>query len=166
MGGLWLLTSVHLSQQKAPMPEYYQHLLTTLAQEIGLDTASLLATEEIVIDDLAIGLQLQGEGEREEVVLCSLLAAPEAHRWDEVARALMQANHLWTGIPGATLGMLPDDDTVSLNVRRPLRELDAEKLAVLLAKTADLGLSWQDFIVSGQATPGVPAFFDAAQAPA
>jgi hypothetical protein len=148
------------------MPESYQHLLTTLAQEIGLDTVSLLATEEIVIDELAIGLQLQGVGEREEVVLCSLLAAPKMDRWDEVARALMQANHLWTGIPGATLGMLPDDDTVSLNVRRPLRELDAEKLAVLLAKTADLGLAWQDFIVSGHASPGIPAFFDATDTPA
>ena len=144
------------------MPESYQNLLTTLAQEIGLEAVSLIATEEIIIDDLAIGLQLQGEGERAEVVLCSLLAAPEKDRWDEVARALMQANHLWTGISGATLGMLPEDDTVSLNVRRPLHALDAEKLAVLLAKTADLGLAWQDFIVSGQATPGVPAFFEIA----
>ncbi|WP_159914459.1 hypothetical protein [Pantoea sp. 18069] len=141
------------------MPESYQNLLTTLAQEIGLEAAALIATEEIIIDDLPIGLQLQGEGERAEVVLCSLLAAPQMDRWDEVVRALMHANHLYDGTPGATLGMLPDD-TVSLNVRRPLRALDAHKLAVLLAKTADLGLAWQDFIVSGHATPGVPAFFD------
>ena len=143
------------------MPEPYQNLLTSLAQEIGLEAVSLIATEEILIDDLAIGLQLQGEGERAEVVLCSLLAAPAKDRWSEVARALMQANHLWTEIPGATLGMLPEDDTVSLNVRRPLCALDAEKLAVLLAKTADLGMAWQDFIVSGHATPGVPMIFDA-----
>ena len=108
------------------MPESYQNLLTTLAQEIGLEAVSLIATEEIIIDDLVIGLQLQGEGERAEVVLCSLLAAPEKDRWDEVARALMQANHLCTGISGATLGMLPEDDTVSLNVRRPLHALEAE----------------------------------------
>ncbi len=143
------------------MYQPYKDLLITLAEEIGLDTASLIATEEIVIDDLPIGLQLDGEGEQAEVLLCSLLAAPSADRWAEVAAALLHANHLWTGTGGATLGMLPVDNTVSLSLRRPLRDLDSEKLAVLLAKTADIGLAWQDYIASGISTPGVPAYFDA-----
>jgi hypothetical protein len=142
------------------MSQPYQDLLTALAEEIGLDAASLIATEEIVIDDLPIGLQLYGKGDQAEVLLCSLLAAPSADRWAEVAAALLHANHLWTGTGGATLGMLPVDNTVSLNLRRPLRDLDSEKLAVLLAKTADIGLAWQDYIASGISTPGVPAHFD------
>lgn len=143
------------------MSQAYQTLLTQLAAEIGLDPDALAATEEIVIDDLPIGLQLEGQGDEAEVWLCSLLAAPTADRWEEVALALLQANHLWTGTGGATLGMLPADNTVSLNVRRLLRDLDCEKLAVLLAKTADIGLAWQDFITLGIGTDDLPAFTSA-----
>ncbi len=131
----------------------YQDLLTALAEETGLEAASLIATEEIVIDDLLIGLQLKGEGDDAEVLLCSQLGTVSPGRWNEVARALLLANHLWTGTGGATLGLLPDDDTVSLSVRQPLRDLDANKLAVLLAKTTDIGLAWQDFI---NRDPGAP----------
>ncbi len=145
------------------MSQPYHALLTALAEEVGLEPASLLATEEIVIDELPIGLQLEGEGEQAEVLLCSLLAAPSADRWAEVVAALLHANHLWTGTGGATLGMLPIDNTVSLSVRRPLRDLDSEKLAVLLAKTADIGLAWQDYIAHGISTPGVPSYFGAGE---
>lgn len=146
------------------MSQAYQTLLTELAIEIGLDPEALAATEEIIIDELPIGLQLEGEGNEAEVWLCSLLAAPSADRWEEVARTLLQANHLWTATGGATLGMLPADNTVSLNVRRLLRDLDCEKLAVLLAKTADIGLAWQDFITSGIAASDLPAFSSADKA--
>jgi hypothetical protein len=143
------------------MSQAYQTLLAQLAAEIGLDPDELAATEEIIIDDLPIGLQLEGEGDEAEVWLCCLLAAPTADRWEEVARTLLQANHLWTATGGGTLGMLPSDSTVSLNVRRLLRDLDCEKLAVLLAKTADIGLAWQDFITLGIGTDDLPAFSSA-----
>ena len=144
------------------MSQTYQKLLTQLAEEVGLEGAALLASEEIVIDELPIGLQLEGEDEEAEVWLCSLLAAPSIDRWEEVARTLPHANHLWTGTGGATLGMLPEDNTVSLNVRRPLRDLDAEKLAVVLAKMADIGRAWQDFIASGFSPSEVPPFLGTA----
>ena len=144
------------------MPSHYHKLLTALAEEIGLEAASLIATEEVVIDDLPIGLQLEGEDEKAEVVLCSLLGTVAQNRWPEVARTMLQANHLWSGTGGATLGLLADDDTASLSVRRPLRELNADKLAVLLAKTADIGLAWQDFISHNLNKPNEPEFLDIA----
>lgn len=140
----------------------YQDLLTALAEETGLGAASLIASEEIVIDDLPIGMQLNGEGDGAEVQLCSLLGVISPGRWNEVSRALLLANHLWSGTGGATLGLLPDDDTVSLSVRRSLRDLDANKLAVLLAKTADIGLAWQDFINREPSTPEHSALPDVA----
>lgn len=143
------------------MSQAYHTLLRELAEEIGLDPDELLKTEEIVIDDLPIGLQLEGEGDECEIWLCALLAAPSVDRWPEVARTVLQANHLWTATGGGTLGMLPSDSTVSLNVRRLLRDLDCEKLAVLLAKTADIGLAWQDFITLGIGTDDLPAFSSA-----
>ncbi|MET1114563.1 MAG: CesT family type III secretion system chaperone [Comamonas sp.] len=144
------------------MSTSYEVLLTELAHEVGLPAAALLATEEIDIDGLSIGLQLEGEGPQAEVLLCCLLASPRADQWTATARAMLQANHLWSGTGGATLGMLPDDDRVSLSARRLLRDLDADKLAVLLAHTVDMGHAWQDFIVQGQGSALLAPFFPAA----
>ncbi len=143
------------------MPQFYQELLTALAGEVGIDASSLLATEEIIIDDLPIGLRLEGEGQQAEVFLCSLIAPSNAVRWAETARALLLANHLWTGTGGATLGMLPESDMLTLSMRQPLRDLNADKLAVMLAKTADIGLAWQEFIAQSQIIPGASALLDA-----
>ena len=96
------------------MSQAYHSLLRQLAEEIGLDPDVLLKTEEIVIDDLPIGLQLEGQGDESEVWLCSLLAAPSPDRWPEVARTVLQANHLWTATGGGTLGMLPSEQREAL----------------------------------------------------
>lgn len=136
----------------------YEALLSALADEVGMDASSLIAAQEIVIDGQPIHLKLDGEGERAEVWLCCRLGVPaKAHR-ALTLRTLLQANHLWTGTGGATLGM--DDDMVSLSVRRRLDGLHVDGLAVLLAKTADISLAWRDFITQGRSQPGLPEFFD------
>ncbi len=131
----------------------YQDLLTALAENAGLEAESLLATEEIIIEDLPISMQLVGEGEQAEVLLCGLLGVVPADRWVEVTRNLLLANHLWTGTGGATLGLLAEDNMVSLSVRRFLHELDADQLSILLGQIVDIGLTWQDFISQAQSTP-------------
>ncbi|WP_159912520.1 CesT family type III secretion system chaperone [Pantoea sp. 18069] len=138
----------------------YEELLSALAEEVGLEASSLISSQEIVIDDLPITLKLEGEGEQAEVRLCCRLGAPSQARWALTIRTMLQANHLWTGTGGATLGM--ESDTVSLSVRRLLSELDADRLAVVLAKTADIGLAWQDFITQDQSIPVLPEFFHGA----
>lgn len=138
------------------MTASYHDLLTALADLAGLNPASLLATQEIVLDDLPISLQLSGEGEQAEILLCSLLGDVPEDRWPEVARYLLMANHLWTGTGGATLGLLDKDNTVSLSIRQSLNGLDAQQLSRLLAQVADIGLAWQDFIAQSQA-PSSPA---------
>ena len=139
----------------------YQHLLTTLAEDVGLEASALLATEEVVIDGLTIGMQLADEGEQAEVLLCSLLGPVSADRWPEVARSLLLATHLWTGTGGATLGVMDDENTVSLNVRRPLHGLDAHQLSQWLAQTADIGLAWQDYLSQPHEMPPSIAWPDA-----
>lgn len=143
------------------MPSPYQDLLTALAELAGLEAAALLASEEIVINDLPIGMQLAGEGEHAELLLCSLLGPVAAERWPEVSRCLLLANHLWTGTRGATLGVIDDDNTVSLSLRRPLHALDAHQLSLLLVQAAEIGKAWQDFISQAPGTPAAPAWLDA-----
>lgn len=136
----------------------YQALLSALAEEVGLEASSLIASQEIVIDDLPISLLLEGEGEQAELRLSCQLGVPGKSRWTMDMRTMLQANHLWTGTGGATLGML-ESGMVSLSVRRLLSELNADRLAVLLAKIADIGLAWQDFIAQDQTLPMLPEFF-------
>ena len=136
----------------------YEDLLSALAEEVGLEASSLISSQEIVIDELPISLKLEGEGEQAELRLCCQLGIPSKARWALAIRTMLQANHLWTGTGGATLGML-ENDMVSLSVRRLLSRLNADRLAVLLAKTADIGLAWQDFITQDQAVPVMPEFF-------
>ena len=140
------------------MRHSYDELLTTLAEEIGLDAPSLLATEEILIDNLPISLQLEGTDDKAEVLLCSLLGAVHADRWAQVSRTLLLANHGWTGTRGCTLGVVPDDDTVSLSMRRPLHSLNADKLAAMLGWVTDIGLAWKEY-VAGDSSTEPPVLF-------
>ena len=136
----------------------YEDLLTALAEHAGLEAPALLATEEIVLNDLPIGLQLCGEGEQSDVVLCSLLGPVPADRWPELSRQLLMANHLWAGTGGATLGVLDEDHTVSVSARRPLHELDAGQLGLLLVHFAKIGQAWRDFISQAHSPSPAPAW--------
>lgn len=136
----------------------YDALLGSLAEEIGLDAATLLSTQEILIDDLPIRLQFEGGDEHGDVLLCSLLGTVPSERWPEVARTLLWANHGGTGTRGGTLGMVPEDDMVTLTMRRPLQSLDADKLAALLGWMTDTGLAWKEY-VSGESSGEPPALF-------
>lgn len=136
----------------------YQDLLTALAAHADLDAPALLASEEIVVNDLPIGLQLADEDEQSAVLLCSLLGPVPVDRWPEVSRHLLLANHLWAGTGGATLGVLDDDNTVSLSVRRSLQDLDVHQLSVLLVNFSEIGLAWQEFISQVHAPSSAPAW--------
>lgn len=140
------------------MCDLYDALLASLAEEIGLDAPSLLSTQEILIDNLPINLQLEGSDEHGDVLLCSLLGTVCAERWPEVARTLLWANHGGIGTRGGTLGVVPEDDMVTLTMRRPLQTLDADKLAALLGWMTDIGLAWKEY-VSGEGSAEPPELF-------
>lgn len=126
----------------------YPQLLTQLAENIGLDSASLLAQQEIRLGELSIFMQQGGTQEAPDVVLCSVLGTPPAQRFEEVLRMLMQANHLWAGTGGGTLGLSPAGDAVTWCVRWPMRGLDGATLAGLIAGFAELGQAWGQYLVA------------------
>src|SRR5690606_17703274 len=128
------------------------------AEHAGLEAPALLASEEIVVNDLPIGLQFASEEEQAALLLCSLLGPVPADRWPEVSRHLLLANHLWAGTGGATLGVLEDDNTVSLSLRRSLHELDAHQFSRLLVNFAEIGMAWQEFISQAHAPSSAPAW--------
>lgn len=139
------------------MSHPYPRLLTELAQHIGLDAPSLLAEQEIHIDGLSIFLQPSGEEDAQEMVLCTVLGPLPEQRFAQMARMLLQANHLWVGTGGGALGLSPAGDMVTWCVRLPLQDLDATILAVLLADFARLGLAWAQYLeADAGAVPEMP----------
>lgn len=136
----------------------YPQLLTELAEHIGLDSQSLLAQQEIRMGELSIFMQQSGAQEAPDVVLCSVLGTPPAQRFEEVLRMLMQANHLWAGTGGGTLGLSPAGDAITWCMRRPLWELDGATLAAVIAGFAELGQAWMQYLV---ANPGEAALVSA-----
>lgn len=135
----------------------YRKLLTELAQHIGVDAPGLLAGQELNIDGLSIFLQPNAEEDAQEMVLCTVLGSLTEQRFAEVARTLLQANHLWVGTGGGTLGLSPAGDTVTWCARLPLQDLDAHTLAVLLGDFARLGLAWAQYLeADAGAAPEMP----------
>ena len=148
MGVGRLLITCHLFTftESHAMSLAYTQLLTELAQRIGLDAPSLLVQQEVCIDGLGIFIQQSGEEDAPDVLLCSVLGRPSAQRFAEVLRTLMQANHLWVGTGGGTLGLSPAGGAITWCLRLPLRDLDGATLAALMAGFAELGQAWAQYI--------------------
>ncbi len=139
------------------MSSIYQQRLMELAEHIGLDSPGLLAQQEIRIGELHIHMQQSGGQAAPEMVLSSRLGAPPAQRLAEVLRTLLQANHLWVGTGGGTLGLSPGGDAITWCVRLPLRELDGAALAALIAGFAELGQAWMQYLAEDQKVEPAPA---------
>ena len=128
------------------MTETYEELIKSLARHVGVDADALAKTQEIVVDSLAIGMVFEGDDDFGDVVYFSDLGAPAGPRVPEVYKVLLQANNLWAGTGGATLGLQQDTGNIILAGRMDLDGLSAEGLAQLLDAFADTALFWKKFV--------------------
>lgn len=131
----------------------YTDLIEAFAAEIGLDAQPLLKTQEVVIDGLAIGLAYEGNDDFADFVYFVDLGAAPEHRQHEVHERLLQANCLWAGTGGATLGLQPDTGHVILASRLELEGMTAESLAALLDVFVDTAAFWKSYLADGAAEP-------------
>ena len=138
------------------MSQAYKNLLSEFANEIGLQPLEqFLETEEVVIDDITVSLYFEGDEDLGDVVFFSLLGKPSGERQPAVTRVLLEANYLWAGTGGATLGMSPEDGTVIMAARLPLDTLNGAALASILDAFVDSASYWRRY-VSGELNPGEP----------
>ena len=95
-----------------------------------------LATEDngvcVLVFDGRTTLYLLVDHTTENLVMWSTIATLPADKAEAALRALMQANLFWTGTQGATLGLMPDSDSVVLAIRRPVDSVDADGLRDLI----------------------------------
>jgi hypothetical protein len=135
----------------------YTNLLESFALHVGLDPQTLQNTQEVVIDQLPIGLLYEGEAEVGDLVYTVNLGAPMPSREAAVLRTLMQANHLWAGTGGCTAGLVADTGEITLSGRIDVAGVSAESLALLLDAFVDTAQFWERFVhdqlPSGAAAP-------------
>lgn len=124
----------------------YEELLRQFAAHVGLDAQELLSTEEVLIDGLAVGLQLDGDRADGDLVFFALLGTPSAEHLGRIASTLLEANNLWVGTGGCTLGLQQATGAVTLCGRMPISALTGESLAMLLDGFVDTASFWKGFV--------------------
>ena len=106
----------------------YLALLNAYEQHVGVDRSApgLAQTEELIIDGRVVSLSLTPDDLFPEngMVICRVDVA-RITKWpaDELFRLLMQANNLWAGTTGSTLG-LRGDDILMMSLARRVGSLD------------------------------------------
>ncbi len=128
------------------MRDVYQALLRDFAEAEGLDPDALCQTEEIEIAGLPLALAFEGGDNFGDVIYVCGLGPVPAERADTIHRRLLEANHLWSGTGGATLGLQPGTGAVVLCGRSDLESLTAEDLATVLEGFVDIALQWRHII--------------------
>ncbi|MEJ7929102.1 CesT family type III secretion system chaperone [Ramlibacter sp. AN1015] len=83
----------------------YNELIRTTAVRLELDPDTLVATQGLLLGELAVGLLYEGDDEIGDIVYFCTLGRPDAHRETEVYAGLLEANTLWVGTGGATLAL-------------------------------------------------------------
>lgn len=135
----------------------YETLLEDYARLAGLSPVEdFLANQELVIADIVVGLSVEGDADAGDIAFFATLGrpAPQVPR-DRLLQLMLEANALWVGTGGCTLGLQAGTGGVVLCARAPLALCDAPALAAALDAFADVGLLWRD-VVQGRVTPELP----------
>jgi len=119
------------------MSKSYEDILREFAGHVGLDAIELLSTEEVLIDGLAVGLQLDGNAVDGDLLFFAALGTPSAEHLGRIARTLLEANNL---------GVQQTTGAVTLGGRIPLSALSGEALAMLLDGFVDTASFWKGFV--------------------
>jgi hypothetical protein len=133
------------------MSREFQALLQDLATHVGIaDAEGLLASSQLVIDGVTVSLLFEDEIARDNVVCYADLGAAPLDRANDVYRHLLEANLLWAGTGGATLGLHPDTAHVFLSYKLPIQGLNGEGLATALDQFTSIALFWTSFVAGTQ----------------
>ena len=126
--------------------EHFEYLLKSLAQQASgvADVSRLFDTGEIRIGQRTIDISYKADEDNE--AKGTLLCRAEVVRFlalqaEGTYRLLLQANYLWSGTHGATLG-LHGRDVVIISAARRVGPLDVAKLIVMLTSLARDAQLW------------------------
>jgi len=126
--------------------DLYSELLTAYEQHVspGASTLDLARTEELIINGRAVSFSfIPNESSPEDSMV---IARTDVARFtqspsQDLCRLLLQANNLWAGTAGSTLG-LRGNDTLTMSAARRIGSLDAATLDAMLNTLCDDAEGW------------------------
>lgn len=123
----------------------YEELVNNFCQATGFDTPqSLLASGEVLVDDVAISLFYEDTNGGELVLYSDIALRP--HEPDPLLlQRLLEANMLWVGTGGATIGMHPETGRIGLATRLAVYKPDGNWLAQVLYRFSVTTQFWREF---------------------
>lgn len=137
--------------EEPSMPSYPE-LLKSYAHLIHLPSADeFLLNQEVEVRGVKIGLNLEGDMRTGDIVFFTDLGLPApAVRRDKLMLLMLQANAMWAGTGGGTLGIQAGSSTILLCGRAPLQLCDAQALAAGLDAFSQISLLWAEIIKGNQ----------------
>ncbi|CAM3963532.1 type III secretion system chaperone [Bordetella muralis] len=141
----------------------YEHLLSNYAAILGLEPVQLLlAAQEIVVNGITVSLMPEGDEDIGDIVFCTNLGVPACS--ESLHVLMLQANALWAGTGGCTLGLQHGTGSVLLAGRTPLPLCHAKGFADMIGAFVDIALRWKSLIegttaieLSAPSSPGAAA---------
>lgn len=138
------------------MSNTFNNLIQSFAQAYQLPAAELAISQEITVNGVAVSLHYEGVDDSGDVVFYAVLGLPSQGDEANAYRAVLQANHLWSGTGGATAGLM-DDGQITLCYRSPLDLMTAESLANTLDLFSEQAAQWRELIQTPQAMAEISA---------
>lgn len=126
----------------------YQQLLEGYARLMGIEPAAdLLANQEVQVADLAVGFTVEGEEDSGNIVIVTSLGMPEPGvPREQLMQLMLEANALWLGTGGCTLGLQSSTGAVLLCARTPLALCDPLALAAVIEAFAEVAVLWREIV--------------------
>ncbi|MEE4379677.1 MAG: type III secretion system chaperone [Candidatus Competibacteraceae bacterium] len=138
--------------------ENAQAVLAELGTQLGVN--QLTFNDEglcsIGLDDFILNMELTTNGET--LTLTAWLAVIPEERRGEAAQRIADANYLFYGTQGATLGMNRSTGDVVLAVRMPTVTLTLARLSQAIENFIGIAESWQGRLMADDTTPEPPHF--------
>ena len=131
----------------------YSALLQDYARQAGLPVDEFQANQELVYSDIVIGLTPEGDEETGDVTFFTSLGQPSSEvDQTQLMQLMLEANGLWVGTGGCTLGLQAGTGAVLLCARLPLELTYASSLSTALQAFATVATMWRE-VARGKVIP-------------
>ena len=131
----------------------YSALLQDYARHTGLPVEEFLVKQELMTSDIAIGLAPEGDEDTGDVAFFTTLGQPGAEvDRTQLMQLMLEANGLWVGTGGCTLGLQAGTGVVLLCARLPLELTYASSLSTALQAFATVATMWRE-VARGKVIP-------------
>lgn len=129
------------------MSAMFTGVVESIARHLGLPAEDGWSSPvELQVDDVAVRLVHHDDADQSEIwMYADLVEIPEEQALN-FYREMMEANLLWSGTNGGTIGLNSESHEAVIADRVPLEGLDGDRLARRLARFIDTVEAWREYL--------------------